>query len=387
MKQASEHRQYRDICEFLSAISGKKKAQKIAILVATYSSFDGVARVVEQQSKELVKNGYEVTIFTLESDMSLLKSGELEVLKNPRNLYFRAIYRILFPLDILKTIKCVLRFKVFDVVIAHHYPMTYLAYFAKNFYKDILYIFWNHGQPRSELHHRRLLSLLQKIVDFLEVLTVKNANYVVSVSKFSRDELNERVGLDSIVIYNKIDIEKFGKDSDGRAVRNKYGIGNDPLILFVGRVVPHKAIHLLIEAFKLVRKEISNANLIVVGRHSYDDYSKRLVNMGDESVIFAGYVPDEELPYYYAACDVYATCSLWENFNLPVVEAQACGKPVVAFSVCSHPEVVINKKTGLLVPPRDIRAFADAIIKILSNKNLAREMSENARRFVKERFG
>ena len=71
---------------------------------------------------------------------------------------------------------------------------------------------------------------------------------------------------------------------------------------------------------------------------------------------------DKELPYYYAACDLYVTASLWEGFNLPVAEAQACGKRAVAFDVCSHPEVV---KNGILVKENDNEAFADAVISLL----------------------
>ena len=65
---------------------------------------------------------------------------------------------------------------------------------------------------------------------------------------------------------------------------------------------------------------------------------------------------------FYSACDCYVTASLWEGFDMPVVEAQACGKSVVAFNVCSHPEVV---KKGILVKPKDINGFANAIIKLL----------------------
>ena len=72
-----------------------------------------------------------------------------------------------------------------------------------------------------------------------------------------------------------------------------------------------------------------------------------------------------QLPYYYAACDIYTTASLWEGFNLPAAEAQACGKPVVAFSICSHPEVV---KKGVLVKKKDINRFSKAIINILNQR-------------------
>jgi len=71
------------------------------------------------------------------------------------------------------------------------------------------------------------------------------------------------------------------------------------------------------------------------------------------------------LPCYYAACDLYVTASLWEGFNLPIAEAQACGKRVVAFNIGSHPEVV---KNGILVEKGSTSKFAEAVIKLLSKR-------------------
>ena len=114
-----------------------------------------------------------------------------------------------------------------------------------------------------------------------------------------------------------------------------------------------------------MKSDFPEAKLVIVGKVAFDDYYQKIKEMCDSSVIFTGYIPDEELPYYYAACDVYATASLWEGFDLPAVEAQACGKPVVAFDIGSHSEV-INPKNGRLVPPNDTKALANAIIEYLS---------------------
>ena len=132
-------------------------------------------------------------------------------------------------------------------------------------------------------------------------------------------------------------------------------------MLYVGRLSPHKGVHLLIKTLGLVKERIPEATLVIVGKHTFDGYSKKLERMS-KGVVFAGIIPDDELPYYYRACDLYTTASLWEGYNLPVAEAQACGKKVVAFDVGSHPEVV---KNGILVKKGDVKAFAEAIIKSL----------------------
>jgi len=82
--------------------------------------------------------------------------------------------------------------------------------------------------------------------------------------------------------------------------------------------------------------------------------------MADSSVIFAGFVSDEELPYYYAACDVYATGSLWEANNVPVLEAQASGKPIVAFDFNFFAEELGDN--DILVDRGNVEKFAEACI-------------------------
>jgi len=82
-------------------------------------------------------------------------------------------------------------------------------------------------------------------------------------------------------------------------------------------MIPSKDMHLLIDAFHRIKAEIPRAKLIIVGKPAYPGYEKTLHRIADDAVIFAGEVSDEELPYYYAACDVYATATLWEAFKRP----------------------------------------------------------------------
>jgi len=178
--------------------------------------------------------------------------------------------------------------------------------------------------------------------------------------------LKEKTGLDSIVIYNKINLRKFKKGLDGTIIRKKYQIKKEPVILYVGRIAPHKGIHYLIEAFKLAKSFYPSAKLIIVGKSYHDKYFHKLKKIADASVIFAGAVDEEELPLYYAACDVYATCSLFEGFNLTLVEAQACGKPVVAFDIGPHREIV---KNGFLVEKGNINEFVKMLIHLMSQQS------------------
>lgn len=172
--------------------------------------------------------------------------------------------------------------------------------------------------------------------------------------------------------YVKIDNSRFNKNVSKKygkqitAVAKKYKL-KKPVLLYVGRISPHKGVHLLLSAFRLVKEKFPAATLVVVGKHTFPKYSKQLQKTASETggVVFTGFVADDELPAYYGTCDAYVTCSLWEGFNIPIVEANACGKPAVAFNVGSHPEVL---KKGILVEAGDIEGFADAVAKLLKGQ-------------------
>jgi len=340
---------------------------KVAILSPVFWTFDGISRVVEAQARELSQQGSAVSIFTFAANMEPPPNVELYILGMPKNSLSQRIYRLLFPLDFAKAVKWVPELKGFDIIYSHQYPMTWLAYLAKRFYK-IKYIYYNHGSALPETFSNFVERTYVKVVTFLANWTIARADSAISVSQYLQRELKKETGLDSEVIYNKIDTQRFHKGIDGSRIRQKYDLTDAPVILFVGRISPHKGVHLLIEAFNLVKQEIPEARLLIVGKHTFGAYSDKLKQISDGSVIFTGDVPDEELPYYYAACDVYATATLWEGFNLPLAEAQACGKPVVAFDIGPHPEVVKDEKAGLLVPENNVEKLAQAIIAMLDKR-------------------
>lgn len=335
---------------------------KIAILVPSFSKYSGDARVAELQAREFVSRGDKVAIFALEGDLSL-EGVEIYKLGVIRGTLFERTYRLLFPLDLPKILKWLPKLKEYDLIISHLYPMNWLAFLAKKFYK-IPYVFYNHGTNPPELFPKLYERIYLRFYLFLNKLTTKNADDVISVSEYARKELREQLGLESRVEYNRINTNLFHSGVKGSAVREKHGLGDAPVMLFVGRIAPQKRVDLLVKAFKLVKQRIPSARLIIVGEHTYEYYSDMIREMCDGSVIFVDSLPHEELACYYAACDVYATTSYWESFNLPLAEAQACGKPVVAFDVGPHREVI--NEEGRLVEKGDLYGFADACAELLS---------------------
>jgi glycosyltransferase involved in cell wall biosynthesis len=358
---------------------------KIAILCNSLCSYSGVDRVVAWQARELNKTGNQVSIFSFEADMKPPEGVGVQVLGIPRGFLRARIYRLLFPLNILAVKRIVRRLKDFDVVYSHHYPLNWVAYLAKTFHGTKYVYYYHHLNPPGA-YPTTIQRTYERLLLFLTKWTAKKADSAISISKYSQKALKEEMGLESEVIYDKIDSNRFHLGLDGSVVRQKHDIRDRPVILFVGAISPHKCVHLLIEAFKLIKHAVPDSRLLLVGKTIFSAYFRQLKQISDDSVTFVDYVSDEELPYYYAACDVYATASLWEGFNIPLVEAQACGKAVVAFNIGPHPEVVKDGETGFLVSPRDINALAQAVIKLLKDDKLRREMGENGSRMVMENF-
>lgn len=336
---------------------------KIAILTPTFSHFSGIDRLVEIKCKELTKK-HKVDIFTLRSSIKPKKAG-LHILGMPRNPLLERLYRLFMFLDIKKVNKYADILKNYNVIISHLYPMNILAYKAKKRNRKLKYVYHNAGIGIVETYSF-FEKLYLRIFNHLTNRTIKNTDKIISISNFLRKELKKQTGIDSKVEYIKIDKKRFHKGINGKKIRKRYGIKNEPILFYVGRISPHKGVHLLIEAFKLVQKKYPKANLIIAGKPTFARYIKKLKKIANKNVIFAGFVPDKELPCYYAACDIYTTASLWEGFDMPIVEAYECGTPTVAFDIGAHKEVI---KKGILVKPKDIRRFADAIINFLNKKD------------------
>lgn len=333
---------------------------KIAILTPTFNYYSGIDRVVQQQAEDYAKKGHKVTVVALESQIKP-KNYKVETLGMPKNAILQRLYRLFFFLDFKKV--CYYKnLKNYDLVISHFYPMNWLAYFARKKY-NIKYIYFNHGVNTTGLLNNLWQKAYMKIFSFFTNITIKNIDEAYSVSKYLKDDLKRVSGLESKIVYNKIDKKRFNKNVKGNKIIKKYNLKNKKVLLYVGRIAPHKGIHLLLESFNIIKKQISNSKLIIVGKPTFNNYFKKLKKIAGNDVIFTGFVEDKELPFYYAACNVYATASLWEGFNIPATEAQACGKPVVAFKIGPHPEII---KNGILVEKGNVKQFADAIIKLLS---------------------
>lgn len=354
--------------ELIKAILPKEPSQyTIAIFISSFLKSEGASRVAELQARELSEMGYSVVVYTFVSDIHP-KNYEVKTIESwvgkhaPR---LNILYKALFPFNFWKSLRLSSNLKATNLIIVHLETLVSVAYYAKLFYKTKI-VYWHHHLAES-----RLMTLEERLYDLIispfNWRKIKKFDFVISISNHSKAVLKDEKDVKSIIVYDEIESNRFCSNNlDETSIRIKYNIKfDDPVILFVGRITPTKNIHSLISAFKIVKIKIPNAKLIIVGIAYNKAYAKDLMNNSGHCVFFAGFVPDEELPNYYAACDVYATCSLMEGFNMPLVEAQACGRPVIAFDIGPHREVV---KNGFIVTKGDINEFAKALLNILTSE-------------------
>jgi len=196
------------------------------------------------------------------------------------------------------------------------------------------------------------------------------------------------------VLHPGVDEQRFTPSVSGDSIRQRLHVGSRLLIVCVGRLVPRKGQDVLIEAMPMIRRLAPEATLLLVGggpdRARLDELA---VSSPAGSVLFAGEVPDQDLPSYYAACDVFAMpCrSRWaglevEGFGIVFLEAAAAGKPVVAGRSGGASEAVDDETTGILVEGREPKAVALALTRLLTHRPLAVEMGTAGRARVEAEF-
>ncbi|MCR4431780.1 MAG: glycosyltransferase family 4 protein [Tepidanaerobacteraceae bacterium] len=219
-----------------------------------------------------------------------------------------------------------------------------------------------------------------------KIVSIVFTDCIIAISRAVKISLIENgVPADMIkIVYNGIDVEKFGGVEP--RLKKEFGIADGPIIGTVARLVPEKGYEYAIKAMMRVLKSFPKARMVIVGDGPLRD---KLKNLADEmgimsNVDFLGY--HENVESLVADFDVFVLPSVSEGMGLALLEAMALGKPVVATEAGGIPEVVKNGVNGLLVPPKDEKFLAEAIINILSSKQAAFSLGQAARATVFEKF-
>lgn len=216
----------------------------------------------------------------------------------------------------------------------------------------------------------------------------KRAKGILTVSEFSKNIICAHLDIPPAkvkAVYNGVDINRF-KPAAATTIqntRNKYGL-NTPYVLTLGSLDPRKNFKRTVEAWKRCREQEKMRKFVLaIAGGSNANFRSLDLNMSGEATQLLGYVDDEDLPALYSGAAGFLLPSLFEGFGLPVIEAMACGTPVITSNTTALDE--ISGDAALKVTPTDINAIKEAILELLDSPHLQTKLTElgmkRARRF------
>lgn len=275
-----------------------------------------------------------------------------------------SVARITLSLRLATRVKAILEREQFDVVHLHEPLMPMLPITVLRFSTAVNVGTFHAHRDRSlaYLYTRRLLKRWFKKLDGKIAVSRPAADFV---SQYFPGYYN--------IIPNGIDLDHFNPDipplpeyCDG-----KYNI------LFVGRFEKRKGLRYLVRAYARVKAELPNTRLLIVGPDGglRQGYERSILKAGLPDVVFTGYVPYEELPRYYRTAHVFCSPATGqESQGYVLLEAIACGAPVVASNIEGYASVVTHNEEGLLVPPKNDEKLALTLVHLLADKELRTAM-------------
>ena len=349
-----------------------------------YPRIGGVSSHVAGLASELERRHHEVVIMTkfAKGDTRSSIAGKVSYLRPSI-----PIPVILVPPK-AADIRDVLERGKFDIVHAHHaFTPTSLLSVSAARKIGMPAVLTNHTIFLASDHESLWVPTSYVLYPFRRY--INKANLITAVSQTAADFIGHFTERGKVVVIpNGIDSDRF----DSRPCAKEYPtheVGGGHIILYVGRLVYRKGIHVLVKAMPQILRELPDAQLLIAGEGVMGDFIKLLIKSLDlkDHVKLMGFVPNEMLPDLYGLSQVFVLPSLYcESFGITLLEAMASGKPVVASNVGGVPEVVEDEVTGLLFRKGDERDLADGVLRVMSDHDLALKLAEKARRSVEDNF-
>ncbi len=335
----------------------------------------GVRDHIRHLSAELIKLGHEVRILTPASTAQRLQdvfNENLYIMGHTRPIPINgSIARIAWDSSLTPLLQAILARERFDILHIHEPLVPGLPLTALRLYQGVT-VGTFHAFARSSMTSTSYLAYASAS-PFLRPYFKQLAGHI-AVSTVAREFVAHYFPANYRVIPNGVNLERFHQ----RVVPLPH-LSDDKLnILFVGRFERRKGVKYLLQAIPLVRDRHPNTRFIFVGEgHRRQDMQRIVTQRGWSDVIFTGYVPDRELPHYYASADLFcAPATGGESMGIVLLEAMASGVPVVATDIPGYATVVESGINGLLTPPRDSLELAVAMNYLLDHPALRHQYAQ-----------
>ena len=355
----------------------------------------GIARVVHDLSKRLIKDGHEVTVVTYrdnadvpeyENDKGVNVYRVDNYMIHPNN-FIDWIMQLNFNM-LSKATEIINKEGGFDVIHAHDWLVTYAAKSLKNAY-DIPIVATIHATEagrNSGIHDET-----QRYINDTEWLLTYEATEVIVNSNYMKNEIQRLFGLpfDKInVIPNGINLSNFTGIERDYDFRRQYAMDNEKIILYVGRLVYEKGVQHLIAAMPKILSNYNDAKLIIAGRGGMmDELRAEASNLGlNDKIYFTGYLNSKQVQKMCKCADVAVFPSTYEPFGIVALEAMLAGVPTVVSDVGGLDEIVTHGVDGMKSYAGNANSIADSVTALLYDHQLATNVSKKAKQKVKDQF-
>jgi len=346
----------------------------------------GSAEVPYQLSKELQKRGHQITIYTSDYRLGLEYLNSIPEIKiGSFKTWFSWAKFFITPGLVLKVKE---EIKHFDVIHMHNYRTfqnMVVHYYAKRYH--IPYVLQAHGSLPRIVSKQRLKQLYDNLWGYR---LLKDASKLIAVTETEAEQYKSMgISADRIaVVPHGLDLPTFDKLPERGELRRMYRLDDKQrVILYLGRIHKIKGLDLLARAFAGLSKSLNDIKLVITGPDDgYLSSLKKLITdlKITDNVLFTGPLYGQEKLKAYVDADLYVLPSSYEIFGITVLEACACGIPVIITDRCGTAEVV-NGQAGMVVP-YDKEQLQQALLIMLSDDKLRQELGEKGKLLVQKKF-
>ncbi len=356
---------------------------KFKILMASdiyFPKIGGISEHIYNLTKSLEKRGHKVKILTGGySKKSCPDYEELEwVIRVGKMIPWianKSIYSLTISPRISKRVKEFLETENFDIIHTHG-PVAPVIPLMVLKHSNSLNFATFHAAHGASTGYRIFGGYLKKYFDRI--------HGHIAVSPVARESIEKYFPGDYRIIPNGVDVNMFSPE-----IKPFDKFKDDKInILFVGRIEPRKGLKYLLKAFENLNKDYKNLRLIVVGEGPLLKlYQSQVSKYLKDKICFEGKVKREDLPRYYASCDIFCSPAIGhESFGIVLLEAFSSGKPVVASMIHGYSYVASNEKDSLLFEPENENDLAEKLRVLIEDEKLRKIMGKNGRKKVLERY-
>lgn len=358
---------------------------RIKIIYVIEGDGGGAVSHVLSLAKELAKK--EITVFTI-----FVVDGSAVGIAKKWGLNFKLISKKSF-LDVMLIWRLVLIFYKEKVEIIHTHTIRC------NFYARIASLLYLRPKISLTTVHSHIADEVKGNVKFgfkdwllckRETYTSKLVYHFICVSSKIKQRLlsNHMPESKLTVIENGVEIPNLSLSHIyNKSIRGEFSIGDNEIIVgIVGRLVPLKNHNLFINAAKRLSEVTSNIKFLIIGDGPLLEllYNKvRKIGIS-KKVVFTGWRND--IQNLLCAIDIFVICSEVEGLNISVLEAMASAKPVIGTNVKGISEIILDNKTGILVPPNNVDSLTEAVLRLVNNKDERTNMGLNGRQLIEKEY-